>query len=182
VTPWRNIYLDNHFHFFTAVIQGRVPVFDQPALCRAMLSTWDHHRARMRFALLGYVLMPDHIHLLTHFERGKDCEQFHRVSNRFFARQVILHCRSHAELAPWLSEFADAARRRAEHRVWAEGARNLPISDRSVADQKLECMHMNPVRRGLVSDPCDWPWSSARNCLVDDQAIFRVDVEKFPML
>jgi len=40
--------------------------------------------------------------------------------------------------------------------------------------QKLEYIHFNPVKRGLVSEPEDWLYSSARN-FSDRENIFKVD-------
>jgi hypothetical protein len=36
------------------------------------------------------------------------------------------------------------------------------IISRRELDEKINYMHNNPVRRGLVVHPADWPWSSAR--------------------
>jgi hypothetical protein len=41
--------------------------------------------------------------------------------------------------------------------------------------QKLDDMHNNPVTRGRVSSPGDWPWSSWRFCYLQDASILRMD-------
>jgi REP element-mobilizing transposase RayT len=166
----------------TAVTVGRVPIFTDPDICRITLTVWDTYRKRWMFSLIGYVLMPDHFHLLAHFSSGADCLRFHRDSNHLIARRVIRHLQKSPRRGGWLSPFAAEAPRGSRHRVWAERPRNLAIDRRSVADQKLQYIHMNPVRHGLVEDPCDWPWSSARNYLRDDHSVFRVDVEALPLL
>ncbi len=41
--------------------------------------------------------------------------------------------------------------------------------------EKLNYMHNNPVKRGLVSAPGDWPWSSWRFYFLQDASILRMD-------
>ncbi len=48
------------------------------------------------------------------------------------------------------------------------------FSDKKL-QQKLDDMHNNPVRRGLVSSPGDWPWSSWRFYYLEDASILRMD-------
>ena len=52
---------------------------------------------------------------------------------------------------------------RAEHRFWQQGGgydRNM--FERETIGASVDYLHNNPVRRGLVVQPTDWPWSSAR--------------------
>lgn len=61
---------------------------------------------------------------------------------------------------PVLDRLTDARGRR---HFWQRGGgfdRNL-VSEAHVR-QKVDCIHANPVRRGLVTSPTDWGWSSAR--------------------
>jgi len=41
--------------------------------------------------------------------------------------------------------------------------------------EKVEYMHGNPVKRGLVSSPGGWPWSSWRSYFLEDASILRMD-------
>jgi putative transposase len=46
--------------------------------------------------------------------------------------------------------------------VWQRRYYDFNIFTEAKLDEKLEYMHMNPVRAGLVEKAIDWPWSSAR--------------------
>ena len=50
-----------------------------------------------------------------------------------------------------------------EYQVWQEGSHPKQIQDDDMMWQKLEYIHMNPVKRGYVDDPMHWRYSSARN-------------------
>lgn len=179
---WRNFYPDNHFHFFTSSVVGGIRLFERSDMCRLILDVWDSYRSCVEFKILGYVIMLDHFHIMTHFEQGDDCKRFHRNSNHLIASRVIDLLKTGGQGFGGPHVFAVAAENPARHRVFAERPRSLAIHRRATAEQKLNYMHMNPVRAGLVSDPGDWPWSSARNYLLDDHSIFRVDMAAFPLL
>ena len=42
-------------------------------------------------------------------------------------------------------------------------------------DEKLNYMHHNPVKRGLVREPGDWPWSSWRFYFLNDAGLLAMD-------
>ena len=112
-------------------------------------------RARYDFALVGYVVMPEHIHLLMgEPARGTPSTVMHglklRVSKRMrrkrrrtsASQEAFVFCDSHTPRF-WQPRFYD-------FNVWSAKKRR----------EKLEYMHRNPVARKLVKDPKDWPWSS----------------------
>ena len=62
---YRNIYLDNHSHFCTASIVDRLPLLACESACRMVLECWEKHRKRWHIKIDGFVIMPDHIHILV---------------------------------------------------------------------------------------------------------------------
>jgi putative transposase len=113
-------------------------------------------RDRYGFSLVGYVVMPEHIHLLIS-EPGKGTPSTviqvlkQRVSRRLrrkrraVAGQLNLNFASGDDSLPrfWQRRFYD-------FNVWSLKKRV----------EKLHYMHMNPLKRKLVDHPKDWPWSS----------------------
>ena len=113
-------------------------------------------RDRHGFSLVGFVLMPEHVHLLIS-EPAKGTPSLivqvlkQRVSRRLrrkkrcAAAQLNLGFQNGEEVLPrfWQRRFYD-------FNVWSLKKRV----------EKLHYMHMNPVKRRLVSHPKDWPWSS----------------------
>jgi putative transposase len=59
------------------------------------------------------------------------------------------------------------------YRLWQR--RFYPFNFFSEHKRKLDYMHNNPVTRGLVSAPGDWPWSSGRFYYGQDASILRMD-------
>ena len=96
-------------------------------------------RLRCRFVVAGYVVMPEHVHLLIGEPRKG------AVSGVIHAFKLSVAMRR-TERPFWQARYYDFLEHNEEKRV-----------------EKLRHMHRNPVVRGLVAKPEDWPWSSFRN-------------------
>jgi REP element-mobilizing transposase RayT len=92
----------------------------------------------------GYVLMPDHWHALIWTGCPLTISQAIHVVKKASARE--LHHQRGTQGPVWHHQFWDRFVRHARE-----------FNDR------LEYMHLNPVRKGLVSKPEQWPWSSYSN-------------------
>jgi putative transposase len=116
----------------------------------------DQVRCSQQFQLIGYVVMPEHVHLLISEPRTTDPSKSLQVLKQRVSRglrgrrrgtpsqQLSLPFRSFAALPMfWQRRFYD-------FNVWS--AKKLAA--------KLDYIHRNPMQRKLVTHPRDWPWSS----------------------
>jgi REP element-mobilizing transposase RayT len=112
----------------------------------------------------GYVVMPEHVHLwLSEPERG-DLSVVMQVIKQSFARRYLrLHSHPPIENRDgWGSLNPDSAQPRENH-IWQARFYDLPVFTEAKKAEKLGYMHRNPVKRGLVSEPGQWKWSSFRD-------------------
>ena len=63
----------------------------------------------------------------------------------------------------------------AEHQVWQEGVHPQAIIDDDMMRQKLEYLHNNPVKRGMVASPEHWRYSSAHEEMAGTCPVLRCD-------
>jgi putative transposase len=112
----------------------------------------DQVRSRFTFLLIGYVVMPEHVHLLVSEPKKGNPSKLLQVLKQKVSRS--LRIRTRRPPAQLSLGFADATespafwqRRFYDFNVW---------SDRKVRE-KLDYMHRNPVQRKLVSHPKDRP-------------------------
>jgi len=113
------------------------------------LKVLEQTRVAYEFVVVGYVVMPEHFHLLMSEPEKSDPSQVMQVLKQRFARQVLTQLRRHgggADEHVWQRRFYD-------FNVWS--------APKHV--EKLSYMHRNPVKRGLVLEPEQWPWSSFRS-------------------
>jgi putative transposase len=136
----------------TCSTRWRLPLFDQDWVKGEFVASLGRTRAHHGFALLAWVLMPEHFHLLL-IPRLPESPV-----------DVILNMlksgMSKRVLARWREEEPPAKVGSAE-RFWQAGGGHDRNVDGDAADA-IGYIHLNPVRRGLVREPTEWPWSSAR--------------------
>ena len=128
-------------HFITCSCYRRQPFMNTPERRNLFLDILEQTRLRYRFVIAGYVIMPEHFHLLLSEPQIGTPSTVMQVLKQRFSRQV-----SKENAAPvWQERFYD-------FNVWTENKRI----------EKLRYMHRNPLNRGLVAEPQDWEWSSFR--------------------
>ena len=101
----------------------------------------------------GYVVMPEHFHLLISEPEKTDPSVVMKVLKQRFARKLRHKRRgSKAQMGLW-TEGDD-------NRVWQKRFYDFNVWSEKKRIEKLRYIHRNPVKRGLVSEPDQWRWSS----------------------
>ena len=149
-------------HFLTCTVVGWLPLFARPAAPAVVLDALRFLQAEERLTLYAYVLMVNHLHLIA---EADDLAREVAAFKSYTARRII-DCLTATGARPTLRQLARHKRRHKSDRtyqVWQEGSHPQQIQGRAMLQQKLDYVHMNPVRRGYVDDPTHWRYSSARS-------------------
>ena len=154
--------LPNHAHFLTFSCYRRQQLLTSESLRKLLLRTWDEARTKGNLSIWSYVIMPEHVHLLI-YPRNKsyDMSSILRYLKAPFTRRAVEYWQNKS--TNLLQRITIQRGSRIMHRFWQEGGgydRNL--YDWDTIRKAVEYIEFNPVRRGLVRDPSDWKWSSAR--------------------
>jgi putative transposase len=127
------------FHFLTFSCYRRRPYLSTVAAMELFEDALERVRLRYLFVVGGYVVMPEHVHLLVNEpERGL-------LSRAIQALKLSVSMRSR-ERPFWQAHYYD-----------------FNVSSHQKFVEKLRYIHRNPVRRGLVAKPEEWLWSSYRH-------------------
>ncbi|MFZ0521006.1 MAG: transposase [Candidatus Acidiferrales bacterium] len=139
-------YGHGHLHFITFSCYRRLPLLKSVRARNLLVEFLGQIRARYEFSLVGYVVMPEHVHLLVGEPLLGTPSIVMQVLKQRVSRE-LRHVRFDASgmelLQFWQPRFYD-------FNVWSREKRI----------EKLRYMHRNPVTRGLVERPEDWIWSS----------------------
>jgi putative transposase len=111
---------------------------------------------RYDFVVAGYVIMPEHIHLLINEPEKGDPSEVMQAIRQGFARRVLGQRRKRQKAAQG-ERFGGQA----EH-VWQHHFYDFNVWSERKRIEELRYMHDNPVRRALVLEPEQWAWSSYR--------------------
>jgi len=148
-----------HCRFLTFSCRHQLPLFTNDAIKRAFTARLAKVRSTHAVSIVAWVIMPEHVHLLLHPDVSEaPMSRVLSALKRPFAEEVLHRWRSLD--APILHRITDT---KGHARFWERGGgydRNVTTSTELV--EKINYIHFNPVRRGLVETPADWAWSSAR--------------------
>ena len=126
-------------HFVTFSCYRLEPYLASPSARFLFEETLERMRLRYGFCVVGYVVMPEHVHLLvSEPSTGPLARALHALKLSMSKRQP--------RRPFWQARYYDF---------------NVFTARKHV--EKLRYMHRNPVKRGLVERPEDWQWSSFRH-------------------
>jgi len=163
-------------YFVTFTIVEWLPVFIEDTTYKIITDSLNFCIQNKELRVNAYVLMPNHFHAVV-FDKEFNNERLkHTLDDfrKFTGRQLADF--SDAHLSPTFGEaFRRAAGEDRQRRVWQPTQHPEGIVSERFWQQKVNYIHENPVRKGLVLHPEDWRFSSAR-FWIDENAL-NSDVE-----
>jgi putative transposase len=154
----KRIYENADLHFITFSCYHREPNL-QPSLRKDLfLSVLEQVRQQYRFAIIGCVVMPEHVHLLLSKPEKANLPVAVQVLKQIVSRKLSAGEPSAAQEAFRQRRFYDFNVRTEHKRI-----------------EKLRYLHQNPVTRRLVEKPEDWRWISFRHYAFDEPFLVTID-------
>jgi len=151
---------ENLVHYVTCVTFDRIPLFQRNKICSLFIDALEATRTKDPFKLIGYVIMPDHIHLLA----NPIALNISKVVGRLKGRAATKILKDLRMLGCWdvLDEvkLLQPLKSGQTHAVWLKDFSSIDIWSHKFIRQKLHYIHMNPVRAGFCDHPAKWLWSS----------------------
>ena len=175
----KHLDIPNHAHELTFSCYKNYPLlsFDPPRIW--LLDALNVARNQLNYAVLAFVIMPDHAHVIV-YPRARD------YSISLFLKSVKQSVSRKA--ADWFPAYkpewqgkltvyrSDGTK---AFKFWqAGGGYDRNITGRRTLERMIEYIHRNPVRKGLVADPHEWKWS---NCYARERATgLTLDIDEAP--
>ncbi len=156
-------YGGRDLHFLTFSCYQRRPLFTDPARCDLFLQILERVRRRYRLVVLGYVVMPEHVHLLVSEPQRATLSTAIQalklgVVRSFEGGGIVPMSRKTSET--WGTPSCGNPIK--THRFWQARFYDFNVWTEKKRIEKLRYIHRNPVERGLVASPEQWRWSSFR--------------------
>ena len=173
-------YGGNHLHYLTTSTYRRARIFDSERLKRRFIATLADLRTELGFRIVGYVLMPEHFHLLLWPSPNANPSQIMQKLEGRTARFILKTLRENAG-HPWCKRMLarltlpSTVHDEAHFRAWQRRFYDMNIWTENKQLEKLDYMHNNPVKRRLVKEPGEWPWSSWRFYYWEDASLLAMD-------
>ena len=172
----KRIQIPESIYYITTVVYNRLPIFTTASYAIAVIDSLNFYRYKHQYKLLGYVIMPDHLHLLIWLPGTSTISEIMRDLKKFTAVRIIRQAEVENR-QEWLTAFTQAGTKtgRSQNKVWQDSFWDKIIFSDKILRQKLNYIHRNPVRARLVETVDAYPYSSYRNYLEDDDSLILID-------
>ena len=154
----KRYYGRGHLHFLTFSCYRRLPLLNTARARNLFVDALEKIRERHRFLVVGYVVMPDHVHLLI----GEPATGTPSMVLQALKQRVSRDLRK-TERDGDLQRF------------WQARFYDFNVHSAKKRREKLDYMHANPVKRGLVKNPAAWVWSSWSFYATGKTGLVRID-------
>ena len=151
---------DNPAYYLTSVTHNRLPVFQTDAVKKIVCDAFDEARRSGGIMIFAYVVMPDHTHLLT--DNAGDIRDVLRYMNGISAKRIVDYLKSNGFQSSLKKLRIQERENKHKHSVYEHHPNALRITGEDAFMQKVNYIHLNPVRAGLVEYAEDYLYSSAR--------------------
>jgi len=156
----RRFHESQQSHFVTFSCFHRAPLFSSPDIYQLFVQSLENMRRQFEMCIFGYVVMPEHVHLLlSEPPHARLADAIHYLKLSFSKRLNSLR---------GLSSSGS---------FWQKRYHDRNIRDGREFTIKLRYLHRNPVKRGLVRNPYDWKWSSYRHYALREDGIVKLESE-----
>ena len=148
--------------FVSSTVIEWIPIFTSATYNSVVTDSLVFCREHKGLLLHAFVIMDTHIHLII---TAPDITAVMRDFKSYTGKRILELL--HREKKTWILErlefFKKSYKIESVHQIWQEGFHPQVISSEEMLLQKADYLHHNPVRRGLVSSPEHWVYSSASN-------------------
>lgn len=167
-------------YFLTLQVVFWLDVFTRKEYRDVFIDSLVFCRKHKSLEVFAYVIMSNHVHLMVRSQSGKLSDTI-RDLKKFTAKTIIDSIKNENESRKkWLlSEMAFAARkhkRNSNYQMWTHENHAVELTSNIMMDQRLDYIHQNPVEAGIVANPEEYLYSSARNYCKNMNYMMEVDL------
>ena len=172
-------------HFITITIVDWIDVFSRKTYRDSVIASFEYCISNKGMILYCYVIMSNHIHMIVQSSDGKLSDLI-RDFKKYTAKTILEKIKTQPESRrEWmLGRFrlaTESHSRNKNFQFWQLGNHAEEIYSEKFTWSKIDYIHLNPVRAGIVLKPQDYIYSSATN-YVDGIGILPVEIIQIPIV
>ena len=172
-------------HFITATVVDWIDVFSRKNYRDVVIECFDFCIQNKGMILYGYVIMSNHIHFIVQSKDGKLSDLI-RDFKKFTAKTILDKIQTEPESRrEWMLErfklATESHSRNKNFQFWQYGNHPEEIYTNKFMWSKLDYIHLNPVRAGIVAKASHYIYSSASN-YVNDCGLLTIEKADNPVV
>lgn len=188
--------IPGHIHFVTTKAFHNRPLFRDRKCCDFLIDDMVYYRRALGFRIFGYCIMPNHLHALIWWDVDEypllTISRIIQSIKSHTAKEIVYYLKTGGR-KPSLSPYSNTASEGSQlpagyqwidkgsvhtecvNKIWQKGFYDFNVYSNKKLEQKLNYIHDNPVRAGLVGKVVDYTYSSARNYIRGDHSVIAID-------
>jgi REP element-mobilizing transposase RayT len=171
-TPRIHHEQENDLHFLTLTVIEWIDIFTKLEYFQIIIDSLKYCQSNKGLVIGEYVIMTNHMHLIAQAKSGFQLSQIVSDFKKHTTREVLkLLVEDNRKYILNLINNSYAKKKDSCWQIWKRENYSELIYSYKFFLQKANYIHKNPIKRGYVSEPEDWLYSSARNWLKDDNSL-----------
>jgi putative transposase len=159
---------ENKTYFITMTVVNWVDVFTRKNHCDAIVESLRFCQKTKGLNIYAYCIMSNHIHMLVNVSEPFELKDVIRDFKKYTSKKFIFQIQNEPESRrEWmLKQFEEEANQSQKHKTykfWQVGNHAIEIYSLKFTWEKINYIHNNPVKAGLVTESYYWRYSSASN-------------------
>ena len=147
-------------YYLTSVTHERTPVFQTDKVKQLVCDAFNEARISGIIMMFAYVIMPDHTHVIT--DSNRKIKEVLRFLNGISAKRILDHLKENGYESSLRKLRIQEREAKHKYSIYQHHPNAFEIYGEDTMMQKVNYIHMNPVRAGLIAHPDDYLYSSAR--------------------
>jgi putative transposase len=162
-------------HFLTHTVVDWIDVFTRRELAEIVVNSLNYCIQEKGLEVYVWCLMPSHLHMIARTAEGakQDLSGIMRDFKKFTSKAIVDTIIEIKESRKeWMLRHFQSGPE--SFQVWQEGMHPVELFTRKFTDQKMDCIHENPVVTGIVREPQDYLLSSAGNYYLNREGLVKI--------
>ncbi|MBU4217201.1 transposase [Candidatus Parcubacteria bacterium] len=171
-----NIENEDDTHFITITTIEWIDIFTKTEYFDVIIDSLKYCQKNKGLLLFEYVIMTNHIHMICRAMDGVKLSQIVSDFKKHTTREILKLLKT--DNRKYIKNLLDNSFRKKEgyeNQIWQRENYPEVMTTEIFYNQKLNYIHNNPVKRGFVSMSEDWLYSSARNRVLNDNSLIKLD-------
>ncbi|NGP88845.1 REP-associated tyrosine transposase [Fodinibius halophilus] len=161
-------YDNKKVHFVSLATVGWVDLFTRRIYFEVITDSFSYCIKHKGLILNAWCIMTNHVHLIIRSE-DKSLSGIMRDMKKFTSKELIKTIQEHPKesrkerLLRIFEQAGQENKNNSYYQLWQQHNHPIELSTNNMMNQRLDYLHMNPVKAGFVKRPQDWLFSSAKN-------------------
>ena len=167
---------ENITHFLTITIIEWIDIFTKPQYSQIIINSLKYCQKNKGLLLYEFVIMMNHIHLIARAKETNKLSQIISDFKKHTTREILKELKKdNRRYILNLIKNSFSKKKDYQNQIWQRENYPEPIINERFLNEKIKYIYNNPVKKEYVAKQEDWFYSSARNRILNDNIVIKLD-------